>query len=70
MQARLKDVLVSNVLNSVSVTFMRPDSPRDFGAIQIIYLLTYLCKCSFKSQLSRTTHEDLLDRVQLQLAVS
>ena len=21
---------------------MRPDSPRDFGAIQIIYLLTYL----------------------------
>jgi len=23
---------------------MRPDSPRDFGAIQIIYLLTYLLK--------------------------
>jgi len=23
---------------------LRPDSPRDFGAIQIIYLLTYLLK--------------------------
>ena len=26
---------------------MRPDSPRDFGAIQIIYLLTYLTDDSF-----------------------
>ena len=24
---------------------MRPDSTRDFGAIQIIYLLTYLLTC-------------------------
>ena len=32
--------VIGSIINSNIV--MRPDSPRDFGAIQIIYLLTYL----------------------------
>ena len=38
---------------------MRPDSPRDFGAIQIIYLLTYLLTCSNLNKQHNRWRQDL-----------
>ena len=39
--------LIISLFHSISLLIvMRPDSPRDFGAIQIIYLLTYLLQHS------------------------
>jgi len=38
---------------------MRPDSPRDFGAIQIIYLLTYLLTYFYLSECTTMHTRDL-----------
>jgi len=41
---------------------MRPDSPRDFGAIEIIYLLTYLLTYQRQDETVDAYHYDMLRR--------
>ena len=44
---RLKAFCFRSAYPSSYLSPLRPNSPRDFGAILIIYLLTYLLTCSF-----------------------